>query len=170
MLMKKAGCTHIEFGSDALSDRVLAGLHKPFSVKEVFRASRLSKEAGIKCAHYIIFGGPGENSNSLKEGFAVIRKFNNDAIIAMIGIRIYAGTELEKISIREGIITQREDLLRPHFYLSREIPVKSLLMKVAEFASDNPQCVVPGLGIKSSEKIYAVLRKYYREGPLWGYL
>ena len=65
-LIKKAGCTHIEFGSDALSNRVLAKLRKPFTVKEVLRASRLCNEIGIKCAHYIIFGAPGENHASLK--------------------------------------------------------------------------------------------------------
>ena len=104
MLMKKAGCTHIEFGSDALSDKILAKLRKPFTVKEVIRASRLCKNVGIQCAHYVIFGAPGENRASLKEAFSTIHKLKGDAIIAMLGIRIYPGTELERLSIREKII------------------------------------------------------------------
>ena len=169
-LMKKAGCTHIEFGSDALSNRVLARLRKPFTVKEVLRASRLCNEIGIKCAHYIIFGAPGENHASLKEGFTTIRKLKGDAIIAMLGIRIYPGTELEKISIREGVITARTNLLLPHFYLSSGIAIDELTAKVKEATLSNPHCIVPGLGIRSSEAMYSVLRKHYREGPLWGYL
>jgi len=170
VLMKRAGCTHVEFGSDALSDRVLVKMRKPFTVKEVLRASNLCKEVGIKCAHYIIFGAPGENNASLKEAFATIRKLQGDAIIAMIGVRIYPKTELERISIGEGIISKRTNLLSPHFYLSKELPVNKLLGQVAQFARENPYCIVPGLEIRSSEKMYAVLRKHYRQGPLWGYL
>ena len=170
MIMKKAGCTHVEFGSDALSNRVLAKLRKPFKVKEVLRASHLCNEIGIKCAHYIIFGAPGENRASLKEEFKTIRKLNGDAIIAMIGIRIYPGTELEKISIREGVIAAHANLLFPSFYLSSEIPTEELVARVKEFTLANPNCVVPGLEIRSTEAMYSVLRKHYHEGPLWGYL
>lgn len=170
VLMKKAGCTHVEFGSDALSDRVLAKMRKPFTVKDVLRASKLCKEIGIKCAHYIIFGAPGENNASLKEAFETIHKLQGDAIIAMIGIRIYPKTELERISISEGIISKRTDLLLPHFYLSKGLPVNKLLEQVGRFARENPYCIVPGLEIRSSEKMYTVLRKHYRQGPLWGYL
>lgn len=170
VLMKNAGCTHIEFGSDALSDRVLAKLRKPFTVKEVLRASRLCKEVGIKCAHYIIFGAPGENYASLKEAFGTIRKLEGDAIIAMLGIRIYPGTELEKMSVHEGLITARTSLLSPRFYISPEISINELTAQVREVTLANCHCIVPGLGIRSSEAMYSVLRKHYREGPLWGYL
>ncbi|PIZ83792.1 MAG: B12-binding domain-containing radical SAM protein [Candidatus Omnitrophica bacterium CG_4_10_14_0_2_um_filter_44_9] len=170
MFMKKAGCTHIEFGSDALSNRVLKKLRKPFAVQDVLKASSLCKEIGIKCAHYIIFGAPGENDDTLREGFATIRKLHGDAIIAMVGIRIYPGTELENLSIHDGVISKQTDLLFPHFYLSRELPTNKLLEKVAKFARENSSCIVPGLEIRSSEKMYAVLRKHYHQGPLWGYL
>lgn len=170
MLMKKAGCTHIEFGSDALSKKVLAKLRKPFTVEDVVEASRLCKEVGIKCAHYIIFGAPGENQATLREGFTMIRKLKGDTVIAMLGIRIYPNTELEQVSLHEGIISKQTDLLFPHFYLSKELPVAKLLEQVSTFACDDPRCVVPGLGIRSSQKMYAILRKHYREGPLWGYL
>lgn len=170
ILMKKAGCTHIEFGSDALSNRVLKKLRKPFAVQDVLKASSLCKKIGIKCAHYIIFGAPGENGHTLREGFETINKLQGDAIIAMVGIRIYPGTELENLSIDEGVISKQTDLLFPRFYLSRELPVNKLIEKVAKFARENSYCIVPGLEIRSSEKMYAVLRKHYHQGPLWGYL
>ncbi len=170
VLMKKTGCTHIEFGSDALSDKLLARLRKPFTVKDILKASRLCKAVGIKCAHYIIFGAPGENLASLKEGFKIIGKLKGDAIIAMLGIRIYPGTELEKISIKEGAIAARTNLLFPRFYLSPEISTDELTEKVREFALANFHCIVPGLGIRSSEAMHSILRKHYQEGPLWGYL
>ncbi len=169
-LMKQAGCTHIEWGTDALSNRVLSRLRKPFHVEDAIWASRECHDVGIKCAHYIIWGAPGEDSSTLQEAFEAIRQLQGDAVIAMLGIRIYPGTELENTSIEDGITAADTDLLEPRFYLSRNIPVKELIDAVSGFARQNPQCVVPGLGIRSSEEMYAVLRKHYREGPLWGYL
>jgi radical SAM superfamily enzyme YgiQ (UPF0313 family) len=169
-LMKQAGCTHIEFGSDSLSETTLKRLRKPFSVKDIVHTSDLCKEAGIKFCHYVIFGSPGENNNTLKESFENIKKLKSTAVIAMVGVRIYPGTELHKISIVENIIRKDEDLLRPHFYLSSKIGRKELLAKVSGFARDNPNCIVPGMGIMSSDRMYETLRRHYKEGPLWGYL
>ena len=100
----------------------------------------------------------------------MISRLKSDAIIAMLGIRIYPDTELEKISIEEGVITARTNLLSPRFYISSQIATDELMERIKEFALTNFQCVVPGLGIRSSEAMYSVLRKHYREGPLWGYL
>jgi radical SAM superfamily enzyme YgiQ (UPF0313 family) len=169
-LMKKAGCTHIEWGTDALSDKVLLKLRKPFKTEDAIRVSRECREVGIKSAHYIIWGAPGEDKSTLQEAFEAIKRLQGDAVIAMLGIRIYPGTELENTSVEDGIISKDDDLLEPRFYISRGILVKELIDAVSGFAKQNPQCVVPGLGIRSSEEMYAILRKHYREGPLWGYL
>lgn len=169
-LMKKAGCTHIEFGSDSLSEGTLDSLRKPFSVRDIISASKLCKESGIKFCHYVIFGALGENNRSLKESFDNIRKLKSTAIIAMVGARIYPGTELKRLSVKQGLISEDEDLLQPRFYISPSLDVKDLLAKVSKFASDNPNCIVPGMGIMSSEKICQTLRKHYKDSPLWGYL
>jgi len=170
VLMKKAGCENIEFGTDALSVMVLRRLGKSFTMKDVFRTSKLCKKTGIKCAHYVMFGGPGEKLETLQEAFDNIERLECNAVIAMVGIRIYPGTDLEKLSLEEGIITKEKDLLMPHFYLSNKIPLDVLLKKVTNFSRENAKCIVPGIGIKSSDKMYETLRKYYHNGPLWGYL
>lgn len=170
MLMKKAGCTHIEFGSDALSEGVLKKLRKPFTVADIINASRLCHETGIQCAHYVIFGGPGENAASLKESFKTMARLAGAAVIAMVGLRIYPGTELETISKQENIITGETDLLSPCFYVSGEIATQDLIQAVGQCAQNNSCCIVPGLEIRSSEKMHEVLRKHYPHGPLWGYL
>ena len=169
-VMKKAGCTNIEFGTDALSPETLCGLQKSFSVDDVFLVSELCREIGIKCAHYVIFGGPGETQATLQQTFKNVEQLKCNAVIAMVGIRIYPGTKLQSVSVAEGIIDKDEDLLEPHFYLSPRIPLEALLKEVTDFAAKSSNCIVPGLGIKSSEKMFETLRKYYKEGPLWGYL
>jgi len=169
-LMKEAGCENIEFGTDALSAKVLRRLGKSFTLEDVFRTSKMCKKAGIKCAHYVMFGGPGENLETLQEAFDNIKRLECNAVIAMVGIRIYPGTDLEQLAFEEGIISKENDLLMPHFYLSNDIPLDALLKKVTKFSKENAKCIVPGMGIKSSDKMYGILRKYYHDGPLWGYL
>jgi radical SAM superfamily enzyme YgiQ (UPF0313 family) len=169
-LMREAGCTNIELGTDALSSEVLSRLGKSFSIDDAFNVSRLCKKVGIKCAHYIMFGGPGETLQTLHEAFRNIEKIECNAVIVMVGIRIYPGTALEMTAIQDGIISENADLLSPHFYLSPKIPPSTLLKEVTDFASANSKCIVPGLGIKSSEKMLEMLRKYFKDGPLWGYL
>lgn len=169
-LMKQAGCTHIEFGSDSLSEDTLKRLRKPFSVKDIMHASALCKKAGIKFCHYVIFGSPGENNKTLNESFKNIKRLKSTAVIAMVGVRIYPGTELQQLSIKENIIREDNDLLQPNFYFSPAIEKRDLLEKVSGFAKDNSNFIVPGMGIMSSDKIHETLRRHYKEGPLWGYL
>ena len=169
-LMKMSGCTHIEFGSDAFSEKTLAMLHKPFSVDDIMSISERCKKTGIKCCHYVIFGAPGEDRRTLEEAFRNLKQIKSTAIIAMAGIRIYPNTELQKISIREKIISSEDDLLEPRFYLSPKMPHKFLLNRVTEFARSMPNCVAPGLDIRSSGRMFETLRKHYPQGPLWGYL
>lgn len=169
-LMKRAGCTHIEFGSDAFSEKTLAMLHKPFSVEDIMSTSERCKKIGIKCCHYVIFGAPGEDRKTLEEAFRNLKQIKSTAIIAMAGIRIYPNTELQEISIKEKIISFEDELLEPRFYLSPKIPRRLLLNRVAEFARSMPNCVAPGLDIRSSGRMFETLRKHYPQGPLWGYL
>jgi len=169
-LMQKAGCTHIEFGSDAFSDKVLKMLHKPFTVQDIMLISERCRKVGIKFCHYVIFGAPGENKQTIEEAFKNLKKVKSTAIIAMVGIRIYPNTELQEISIRERIINSEDNLLKPRFYFSPKIPFKYLLNKVAEFTRNTPNCVAPGLDIRSSGRMFEIVRKHYPQGPLWGYL
>lgn len=169
-LMKMAGCTHIEFGSDAFSEKTLAMLHKPFLVDDIMSVSERCKKTGIKFCHYVIFGAPGENRRTLEEAFKNLKQIKSTAIIAMAGIRIYPNTELQEISIKEKIINSEDDLLEPRFYLSPKIPHRFLLNRVVEFARSMPNCVAPGLDIRSSGIMFETLRKHYPQGPLWGYL
>lgn len=169
-LMKMSGCTHIEFGSDAFSEKILARLHKPFSISDIMSASKRCKKSGIKFCHYVIFGSPGEDKQTLKEAFRNLKQVKSTAVIAMLGVRIYPNTELQKISIKENIIEPEDGLLEPCFYLSPKIPAKFLVNRVAEFARSTSNCVAPGLDIRSSERMFETLRKHYHQGPLWGYL
>ena len=62
-LLKRSGLYAIEAGSDASSDETLAGLNKQFTFDDVYEFNEVCVDAQIPCAHYVIFGGPGETDS-----------------------------------------------------------------------------------------------------------
>jgi len=59
-LCKRAGLYAVELGTDAASDATLEGMNKPFRWHNVARTNHLFVQAEVACAHFVVFGGPGE--------------------------------------------------------------------------------------------------------------
>lgn len=176
-LMKEAGCHAVEFGTDSLSDTLLRNLKKSFTVRDVFSASKASREAGLYTAHYIIIGGPGENTETIKETFKRLDELDPDAVIAMIGIRIYPGTLIEAMSKSDGFLKKGATIenchnngLEPVFYLPFGEKEDTLIEMIKEHALNHQNWVVPGLDIRSGGGNFMRHRKMGKRGPLWDLL
>ena len=100
--MKEAGCTGVEFGTDSGSPAMLRRLGKSFSVEDISRASEICKMVEVPFAHYLLLGGPGEDEKTLGETASLMDQVEPTAVIVMVGIRIYPGTELERMSLCGG--------------------------------------------------------------------
>lgn len=120
-LMQKAGCVSVEIGADSLSDRALAGLGKAFKAKDVADAVEATKATGMMGMVFLILGGPGEDKDTLRETFDALDALKPDKAFAVAGLRIYPGTPLRDIAVREGVIEPDDNLLIPMFYVSRAI-------------------------------------------------
>jgi len=87
-------------------------------------------DAGLPFMIYLLFGGPGETWADVDE----TQKFLNDCapangVFAAYGIRIYEGTPLAQLAVREGQVKQDLDLFEPAYYLSPAMadrPVENL--------------------------------------------
>ncbi len=169
LVMKRAGCTGVEFGTDGGVDRTLDGLGKGFSQSDVERAQRLCDSVGLDVAHYLILGGPGETAETLEETFAFMERLKPRAVIAMLGVRIYPETPLHALAVKEGVVADGESLLEPSFYVSKEVEA-SLLSRVGEYATSQSNWVVPGLEIRSSLELTTTLRRLGKKGVLWDML
>jgi len=168
-LMKAAGCTGIEFGTDGGTDATLAAMNKGFTIKEVELAQSLCASAGVKAAHYLILGGPGETTETLKETCLFMERIRPEAVIAMLGVRIYPGTGLERIAKVEGVLADGESLLEPRFYIAEKVK-KSLLEYIGAYARTQPNWIVPGLDIRSGPRLAKVLAKMGKKGIMWDML
>ena len=112
-----AGRKRFHFGVDALSDPVLWAIHKGYTVEDVQRAVDMCHERGAPVSCSLLFGHPGESVQSVRESFEACDRMDFDAIDVTERVRIYPRTELAKIAIAEGVISDSPDeLLFPTFY------------------------------------------------------
>lgn len=165
-LMVTAGCDAVELGTDSGSAAMLRSLGKSFTVEEVRRASRLCREAGLATAHYLLFGGPGENDETIAESVALMDELAPEAVIVMVGIRIYAGTDLHATALAEGVVASGQCLLEPVFYPS-EPELRRIADRVAAEAGRRRNWIVPGLDVNTSTGVLEMLRRRHQRGPIW---
>lgn len=165
-VMLEAGCDAIEFGSDSGSKEMLKNLGKSFTTDSIRESSRLCNGIGVDFAHYILFGGPGETRETVMETFALMDEVEPTAVIAMTGIRIYPGTALERVALKDNIITEGASLLEPVFYIAPAIR-DDLCDLVTQEALKRRSWIVPGLEINVSSAMLDAMRMFPVKGPLW---
>ncbi len=167
--MKEAGCVGVEFGTDSGSPRMLQNYKKSFTQGDIIRSSKICSKLMVNHCHYLLFGGPGEDEESIEESFHLMDQLDPTAVIAMLGIRIYPGTEMERISLSEKVIHQDSNLIYPHFYISPILRGK-LSGIIQEKALARKRWIVPGLEINVSKNLIEQIRRFRIRGPLWEFV
>jgi radical SAM superfamily enzyme YgiQ (UPF0313 family) len=167
--MADAGLTHVEFGTESLSKKVLANLRKPFARDDVFAAHQEALSAGLHVAHYFLLGGPGENKQTLQKTLTGIDNLEKAVFFFFCGVRVYPHTALYDVALREGQIAAEQNILPPVFYRSPEITAQEIMQMVENHANGRLNWII-GAG---EAKATRILPKLYRRGftgPLWEYL
>src|SRR4030066_248037 len=67
--MKEAGCVGIEFGTDSGSPRMLEHYKKSFTQEDIIQSSKICSKLMVNQCHYLLFGGPGEDAETIEESF-----------------------------------------------------------------------------------------------------
>jgi radical SAM superfamily enzyme YgiQ (UPF0313 family) len=163
-LFRDAGLTHIEFGTDSLSDRQLKNYGKSFTVDQILRNSALCNEVGVFFAHFLIFGGYGETDETIDESFENSKLIDNTVFFPYVGMRIYPGTELFDRAVSEGRIHDARELLNPVYYVSESVTMEKLKEKAA---LTGKRWVFPDF---DNSAVMIRLRARNKKGPLWEYL
>jgi radical SAM superfamily enzyme YgiQ (UPF0313 family) len=168
-ILAEAGLTHVEFGTDSLSNPVLASYRKPFRDQEVFKIHQAAIDAGLYVAHYFLLGGPGENPQTLQETLTRAGGLEKCALFFFCGTRIYPGTALYEIAVNEGQIEKGASILEPVFYRSPLIDSDEILRQVRQAAGERINWLIGGGG-EDTAKIITRLYQRGHCGPMWEYL
>ena len=164
-----AGCTGVEFGTDAANEKMLKKMGKDFTVDDLKSASSICRKADMPFCHSVLFGGPGETMETVQQTLDTINEMSPTAAIALIGIRIFPKTRLSVIARDEGVIAHDEDILKPVFYLSSAVENK-ILPYMKNFARSHANWILPGLNVNMNNELQRKLRRFGIKGPLWEHM
>jgi radical SAM superfamily enzyme YgiQ (UPF0313 family) len=125
--MKAAGCVGMNFGVDSASEKMLRILRRTFAPGDIERAVQTVKRHGLEHIIELLFGAPGETQDTVRETIEFIKRVDPERVSVTVGLRIFPGTELERMIRREGLdgsnpnlhghVDGNGDLLHPVFYL-----------------------------------------------------
>ncbi|MBI4648627.1 MAG: cobalamin B12-binding domain-containing protein [Bacteroidia bacterium] len=160
-LYKEAGLKHIEFGTESICDLTLTNYGKHFTVNDIFNASEICNKLGIYFAHFLILAGYSETDATLNETFENSKKINNSVFFPYIGMRIYPGTTLWNLAVKQGIIQATDDLLTPKYYISKNVTLATIKKRAVKTGKKwfFPDEEMPA--------VIEEMRKRKRKGPLW---
>lgn len=168
-IMADARLTHVEFGTEAMSNKMLATYRKPFKINNIFEAHKLANDAGLYVAHFFLLGGPGENGESLTETLSNVDKLDKTVLFFFCGLRIYPYTALYDIALSEGQISRDQNLLKPVFYQSKALSSQEIINRVSRYANGRMNWII-GAGGEQTAKIISRMYDRGHYGPLWEHL
>lgn len=130
--MKRSGLYATELGTDACCDATLHSMGKGFSFADVLQVHEAFVAERIPCAHFVMFGGPGETLETTREGLRNLEKLTHSVVFAFSGIRVLPGTPLHAIALRDKVLTKETPMLEPIFYQSPGIDGQHMKALITE--------------------------------------
>ncbi|VAX38161.1 Radical SAM domain protein [hydrothermal vent metagenome] len=166
-MMKETGLQAAELGSDASTDTTLRKLGKSFRFKDIIESNDLFVKHKVSVAHYYMFGCPGENEDTVREGIENIKNLTNSVSFMFMGIRILSGTPLVKLALREGVISPDDALLEPVYYIAPKLDKEWLEKTLTEGFKGIRSCIFPADALDASLQF---LHKIGYSGCVWDML
>ena len=102
--MRRAGCTHIQYGVESGSPRMLERLNKGIRLEEIRRAAALTRRGGLGLSIYLITGIDGETDADLASTVRLIEEIRpHDGLVSPL--TVYPGTALDEEARRRFGLT-----------------------------------------------------------------
>jgi biotin synthase-like enzyme len=167
--MAEGGCTHVEFGTESLSESMLLRIRKAFRRADALAAHRAARAAGLHVAHFLILGGPEEDEATLEATFQAADLLRDAVIFFFCGMRIFRGTELARIAVESGQVKAGASLLSPTFYQPPHLALSVIQSRLQERAAGRSNWIL-GSGEERTQRTTSALYGLGHTGPLWEHL
>ena len=120
--MRRAGCTHIQYGVESGSPRMLERLNKGITLEQVRAAARATRRVGLGLSIYLITGIDSETDDDLAATLRLIEEIRpHDGLVSPM--TVYPGTALyEEAKTRFGLGDDYWARERGEAYYVREDP------------------------------------------------
>ncbi|MFA5316527.1 MAG: radical SAM protein [Dehalococcoidales bacterium] len=131
-IMKKSGCTFINYGIEAMDDQILKNMHKALTTEQIVSGIEATLAEGISPGFNIIFGNIGENAETLRKGVEFLLKYDDGAQLRTIRpVTPYPGSALYYHAIEKGLLKDCED-----FYVNKHINSDLLAVNFTDMTDD----------------------------------
>lgn len=173
--MRRAGFKNVMCTPESASDVTLDGLHKGFKKQAVIRAAEILKAADMPTYWFFMLGGPGETMATVRETLAFCDEHlpARDMVLFSTGIRVYAGTPLERTTKQMGWFAEDDRLFFPSWFVSPELDVTELYQTLVDAATRHPNWMTNAETILSPT-MASVLKRGLKllglRGPFWQHL
>lgn len=145
--MVRAGCVGIELGSDAGTDRLLARLHKPFTLADIEAAHVRARARGLFDCHSFVLGALDETPEETRQTLEFVERLDPDVAVFVVFVE-----DREAHSV--GRARHRAEILE---LLAREAP-------------RHEGWSVPELGVRFGHKLTRYAKRIALRGPAWLHL
>jgi radical SAM superfamily enzyme YgiQ (UPF0313 family) len=177
-LMWRAGFRSFMITPESASGVMLKSYKKGFRQDDVIKAAEAINKTAFSAWWFFMIGGPGETNATLQESldFAVERLQKKGRPVTnvahyFIGVRLYPGTALWNIALKEGFIANGVDPLQTLWYLSEELDLDEAADQMTRAASLCPEVY---LGFDERVLVFSkiavgILKLLGFPGPYWRY-
>ena len=177
-LMWRAGFQSFMITPESASDAMLRSYKKGFNRDEVIHAAEAINRTSFAAWWFFMIGGPGETNETLQESldFALkyLRKQGRPVTHVahyFFGVRIYPGTALWDIALREGFVSNVADPLDNLWYLSEDLDLDRAVDQMTRAASLCPEVY---LGFDERVLVFSRVAVFVFKclgfpGPYWRY-
>jgi hypothetical protein len=132
--MKKAGCVLSFIDVGTCAESTLKRIDVDFGLEDIRKCCADMRSAELNFGFLMFFGGPGETRETVEESLAFVEETDPLMVGGEIGMRIYPNTPLAELALKEGMISEGQDLYEPAFYTAKEVEgwMHERLSKVAD--------------------------------------
>jgi hypothetical protein len=173
--LKAAGFKNVMCTPESASETTLRTLHKGFQKHAVVRAARALREAGMPTYWFFMLGAPDETMDTVRETLAFCAEHipPTDMVLFSTGIRVYAGTPLERTCKDMGWFAEADPLFEPSWFLSPKLDLNELYGTLVKAAQQHPNWMTNAETVMSPAMARA-MKQAFRvlgwKGPFWTHL
>ena len=173
--MGRAGFTTVMCTPESASDVTLTTLRKGFKKRAVIEAARILRGADMPTYWFFMLGAPGETMDTVKETLQFCEDHipPHHMVLFSTGIRVYAGTPLERVCKDQGWFDEDDPLFLPSWYLSPELELEELYRTLVRAATAHPNWMTNAETVVKPT-VATMMKHAFRavgwSGPFWQHL
>ncbi len=131
-LMKRAGCVFINYGIEALDDRILRNMNKKLTCRQIVDGVEATLRTGISPGLNIIFGNIGEDRKTLQKAVDFLLRYDDGGQLRNIRpVTPYPGSPLFDYAVEQGLLRDVED-----FYERKHLNSDLLAVNFTDMTDD----------------------------------